>query len=200
MATNPFHQFSTALALKATLLAKSCQAALLALLLLAMCLPARAEDHTPPLRWPVELNQPGTLIDKEVRIDAPRRYAISLYFYITMPSRISPWLDRQSAEEARQIYAILRGPVKGANGNWHEAGVPGRFKIRVVDRQTGAVLCDQDVYSPNTLATHMGRAARLVELPLTAGSYVIRVDALSVEPELAPLHSFVSLAPAHHGK
>jgi hypothetical protein len=173
---------------------------LLAALSLVVGVAFGAENLIPPLRWPTPLLRPGQLISHEVQVKEPQQYAVSLDLYITLPSRFSSFFDHESAEEAQQLSRILGASEKLASGAWQEAGVPGAFNVRVIDQSTGLALCDQAVHHPRTMATYMGRTARLVALQLPTGTYLIQVDALSVAPELAPLHTFVSFARAHHGK
>ncbi|MEY4765196.1 MAG: hypothetical protein RI907_1869 [Pseudomonadota bacterium] len=163
----------------------------------SMC---RAEAPAAPLQWPVAPTQAGTWLAAEARVLAPQRYAVRLVFHITTPNRFSSWFDRESADEARRLHALLGGATKAEDGSWHEAGVPGTFRVRVTDARTGTALIDQTATRPGTQAVYMGRTAQLTELPLAAGTYLIQVEALNAGAELAPLHTFVSFSPSHHGK
>jgi hypothetical protein len=117
-----------------------------------------------------------------------------------LPKKWSHFIDKESTEEEWRLGVILGSPRKTESGEWIEPGVPAKFRVQIIQNETGKHVLDEIVERPETDAAYMGRAATLATKNLPIGLYTISVEYISGAPELAPLYAQISFARAHHGK
>ena len=160
-----------------------------------------AESQIPPFSVPFDTKKIGETYNFTANVTEQLNYAISLEFYIITPNKWSHFFDKkQDPEESRKLYETLGGARVTESGKWVEPGVPAKFRVQIINANSKEVLLDKLVDHPESGAFAYGRYATLATQNMPKGLYNIRIEYLEGAPELAPLHTEISFARAHHGK
>ena len=170
-------------------------------LLFGLVASANAGDASkPPISIPFQLAKIGAVYTFQVHVIEQLTYAINIYFYLTLPNKWPHFLDNESPEEERRLGIILGGARKTESSKWIEPGVPAKFRVQIIQNETGKHVLDELVERLETNPAYMGRYATLATKNLPIGLYTISVEYIYGAPELAPLYAKISFARAHHGK
>jgi|GEM_PF-1210385 len=151
---------------------------------------AAAKENIVPVMVPIGSEWIAKPFDVQFTIKERVQYVSSMEFYITEPSRISHFLDKESPEESRRLWLAL-----GA-----DRGFPGDIQVKVMSSK-GEAVYEQTVVRPKTHARYMGRYANLTPLnKLAPGTYKIRLTCLDCSADLAGLKYRFGIVVPYHGK
>ena len=151
---------------------------------------AAAKENRVPVMVPISSEWIAKPFDVQFTIKERVQYVSSMEFYITEPSRISHFFDKESPEESRRLWLAL-----GA-----DRGFPGDIQVKVMSSK-GEAVYEQTVVRPKTHARYMGRYANLTPLnKLAPGTYKIRLTCLDCSADLAGLKYRFGIVVPYHGK
>lgn len=155
----------------------------------------------PPIELPFYPQKVGEIYTFDVNIVEQLTYLVGIRFYLILPNKWSHFFDKDpDPQEAKRFYEILGAPKNIAPGEWIESGVPAKFRVQIIKKESSKIVLDELVNHPKTRAHAYGRTADLVTQGLPEGYYSIRIEYLDGAPELAPLHAKILFTRAHHGK
>ena len=155
----------------------------------------------PPVELSFDPKKIGETYSFDVNVVEQLNYLVGIRFYLNLPNKWSHFFDKDpDPQEAKRFYEILGAPKKIASGEWVEAGVPAKFRVQIIQKESGKIVSDELISNPKTRAHAYGRTADLVTQGLQEGLYSIFVEYLDGAPELAPLHAKILFSRAHHGK
>jgi hypothetical protein len=159
---------------------------------------ACAKENIVPVMLPIGSEWIAKPLEVQFTIKDRVKYEISMDFYITEPSRISHFLDKQSPEESGRLWLALGGEM--IDGSSNDRGFPGDIHVQVKNRN-GETVHEQTVVRPKTNARYMGRYTNLTVLNnLAPNAYTVRLTCLDCSADLAGLKYHIGVVVPYHGK
>jgi len=140
-----------------------------------------------PVGAPLDFSALGREYELHALIDEEKEYTVRLYFFLTCRNRYSYLLDRQTPEQARQIYELTGLRRDPDTGKLLNEGPPISLRVKIIRSADQHQILDHLVASPQTSAVHMGRYTILATARLEPGIYKVHVTCLDGPPELFPL-------------
>lgn len=160
------------------------------------CLSACADSvqpQKPPISLAFQVQKAGGKVETELMIVERQTYGFILQYSF----REDDQTDRT------RIWRLAGGAIKGESGRWIELGAPLQIKLRVVRKFADGVQSVYEEEISNPRLTSWGRNslnARLANVMLEPGSYLVSAESLISAPELSEAKVRLNIARAYLGK
>lgn len=143
--------------------------------------------RTVPVSMPITFTSNNAPEVIRVHVKKTNRYAVALQFF-------------EGPIQHQQLYTLLGGDHKDADGLWVEPGVPAKFIVRIYKRDEALPLFGQISDHGTTTAGYHSRWCSLVSVRLEPGDYLIKLETQQIDEALRHVRTKMVVGPAHHGK